>query len=90
MGFRNFGSIADAGGWGSLHGIQAKTNVEEHESRLQGDSRRVALTLHPFRGVPSDGLRRHGLSILKTEGKSEAEMPLKQGSNALVTKLPFQ
>ena len=42
------------------------------------------------RGVPSDGLRRCGLSIPKTQGKSEAQMPSKQGSNASVTKLPFQ
>ena len=47
--------------------------------------------ISPFcRGVPSDGLRRYGLSILKTQGKSEAQMPLKQGSHAPVTKLPFQ
>ena len=36
-----------------------------------------------FRGVPSDGLRRYGLSILKTEGKSEIQMPLKQGSKCI-------
>ena len=39
-----------------------------------------------FRGVPGDSLRRYGLPILKTSGKSEAQMPLKQGSNALVKK----
>ena len=39
---------------------------------------------------PSDGLQRYGLSVLKMEGKSEARMPLKQGSNALVTKFHFQ
>ena len=37
------------------------------------------------RGVPSDGLRRYAWSILKTQGKSEAQMPLKQGSNAPCT-----
>ena len=42
------------------------------------------------RAVPSDGLRRYCLPILKTQGKSEAQMPLKQGSNASVPKLPFQ
>ena len=40
-----------------------------------------AKNLAENRGVPSDGLRRYGLSILKTQGKSEAQMSLKQGSN---------
>ena len=49
--------------------------------------------LPPNRVFPSDGLRRYVLSILTTSGGSQAQMPLKQGSNHLQTlvsrKCPF-
>ena len=42
------------------------------------------------RGLPSDGLQRYDVVHSQVIRESEAQMPLKQGSNASVVKLPFR